>query len=504
MGRLVSNVRIDFPLRISLTKTVSFAVVLFCIQQFEHTSLVFSLLFFAFVVLGGIAFNLAGGFSRASGAYVFLYGMLVAIVGVTWKAVIGEPADSNLRVPILDMAAYAVSMAMLLLVILANNRLNRIRSFTQRMGAGQLNYSIAALGLFITAMIIQLLDSTVGASPGGILAIINQLNLCMPVAIILGTIGAMQESGGRRSISFVSLLAMTVTLVQGMAIFSKQAMLTPLACWVVAACYVRFNLRMRHLIALALCAVLTFTILPVIAGGRNLVPPQGATFAQRIQIDLFILTHYKQAKQDMVTAEEFAIANSGAYGYYNTPQGFMERLSIIGPDDAFFNYTAKGNYIGYIPILEDFENFIPHFLLPNKPFPIGGNYYAHLIGGFLAPDDFTTGISFSPVAEAYQIDGWIGVCLLLPAIWLMLLWVTDFICGDLRDSPWGLFMVVVFSHAAAESLLGSIIYLTFYGSLGLVLVIVFSTRVAPVIGVLFYGRQEISPARINLVASRGI
>jgi hypothetical protein len=154
--------------------------------------------------------------------------------------------------------------------------------------------------------------------------------------------------------------------------------------------------------------------------------------------------------------------------------------------------------------MEDFENFIPHFLLPNKPFPIGGNYYAHLIGGFLAPDDFTTGISFSPVAEAYQIDGWIGVCLLLPAIWLMLLWVTDFICGDLRDSPWGLFMVVVFSHAAAESLLGSIIYLTFYGSLGLVLVIVFSTRVAPVIGVLFYGRQEISPARINLVASRGI
>jgi hypothetical protein len=232
------------------------------------------------------------------------------------------------------------------------------------------------------------------------------------------------------------------------------------------------------------------------------VPPQGANFAQRIQIDFFILTHYKQARQEMRTAEEFAIANSGAYGYYNTPQGFIERLSIIGPDDAFFNYTAKGNYIGYMPILEDFENFIPHFLLPNKPFPISGNYYAHLIGGFLAPDDFTTGISFSPAAEAYQIDGWIGVCLLLPAIWLMLLWITDFICGDLRESPWGLLMVVVFSHAAAESMVGSLIYLTFYGSLGLVLVIVFSTRVAPVIGVLFYGRQEISPARLNLAASR--
>ena len=493
MGRLVSDVRIDFPLRISLTKTVIFAVTLFCIQQFEHTSLVFSLLFFAFVVLGTLTFNAAGGFSKASGAYVFLYGMLVAIVGVTWKAVLGEPADSNLKVPNLVMAAYAVSMAMLLLVILVNKRLDRLISFAQRMGTSQLNYSIAGLGLYITAMIIQLLDSTVGASPGGVLSIINQLNLCMPVSIILGTIGAMQDSGGRRSVSFVSLLAMAVTLVGGMASFSKQAMLTPLACWVVAACYVRFNLRMRHLIALAICGVLTFTVVPEIAGGRNLVSPQGATFAQRIEIDLFILTHLKQARQDMRTAEEFAIENTGASGYYNTPQGFMERLSIIGPDDAFFNYTAKGNYIGYTPILEDFENFVPHFILPNKPAPINGNYYAHLIGGFLPPDDFTTGISFSPAAEAYQIDGWVGICLLLPAVWLLLLSITDYICGDLREYPWGLLMVVVFAHAAAESMVGSLIYLTFYGNVALILAIFFSTRVAPVVGVLFYGKQQFLP-----------
>jgi len=171
----------------------------------------------------------------------------------------------------------------------------------------------------------------------------------------------------------------------------------------------------------------------------------------------------------------------------------MERLSIIGPDDAFFNYTAKGNYIGYTPILEDFENFVPHFILPNKPAPINGNYYAHLIGGFLPPDDFTTGISFSPAAEAYQIDGWVGICLLLPAVWLLLLSITDYICGDLREYPWGLLMVVVFAHAAAESMVGSLIYLTFYGNVALILAIFFSTRVAPVVGVLFYGKQQFLP-----------
>jgi hypothetical protein len=488
-------VRIEFPLRIPVTKTLIFAIPLFCVQQLEHTSIIFSLLFFGFVMMGNFAFNAAGGFSKASGAYVFLYAMLMAIVGVTWKAVLGEPADSNLKVPILMMAAYTVSMALLLLVILVNKKLTSgLQSFSVALGMGELNYTLAALGCFVSVVTLQVLNSTIGATPGGLLAIINQLNLLMPIAIILGTIGAMIDSGGRHSVNFVSGLAMGITLVQGMLNFSKQAMLTPLACWVVAACYFRFNLRVRHMIALAAAGVLTFTVVPLIAGGRNLVPPSGAGFEQRAQIVYGILSDLKAARSDEEQSAEAAAESPNTIAYFNSSQGFMERLTIIGPDDAFFNYTAKGNYIGYTPVIEDFENFIPHFILPNKPVPIGGNYYAHLIGGFLAPDDFTTGISFSPVAEAYQLDGWISLCLLLPVLWLMLLFTTDYICGDLRESPWGLLMVVVFAHSAAESLLGSMIYLTVYGSLGLILAILFSTRVAPIIGVLFYGRRQILPA----------
>ena len=481
-----------------MTKTLIFAIPLFCVQQFEHTSIIFSLLFFGFVVLGNFAFNAAGGFSKASGAYVFLYAMLIAIVGVTWKAVLGEPADSYLKVPNLMMAAYTVSMALLLLVILVNKRLTSgLRSFAMGMGMGELNYSLAALGCFVTTVFLQVMNSTIGAQPGGLLAIVNQLNQLMPVAIILGTIGAMVESDGRRSINFISGLAMGVTFIQGMLNFSKTAMLTPLACWVVAACYVHFNLRMRHLIALATAGVLTFTVVPLIAGGRNLVPPDGAGFEQRAQIVYGILTNLKAAHADEEQSAEAAAESPTTIAYYNSSQGFMERLTIIGPDDAFFNYSAKGNFIGYTPIIEDYENFVPHFILPNKPVPINGNYYAHLIGGFLAPDDFSTGISFSPVAEAYQIDGWISICLLLPAVWLMLLFVTDYICGDLRQSPWGLLMVVVFAHAAAESMVGSLIYITFYGSLALVLAILFSTRIAPIIGVLFYGRRQIVPTPLG-------
>jgi hypothetical protein len=485
-------VRIQFPTRIPLTKTLIFAVALFCVQQMEHTSLNFSLLFFAFVVLGNFAFNAAGGFSRASGAYVFLYAMLMAVVGVVWKAVLGEPADSNLKVPVLLMALYAASMGMLLLVMLVNHRLTaHLRSFASQMGMGELNYTLAALGCFVGSVTLLFLDITFGAPPGSVLSLLNQVNQLMPVALILGTIGAMRSSGGRRSVDIISGAAILVTFLTGVVSFSKTAMLTPLACWLVAACYTRFQLRRIHFLVLGAFAVFSFTVLPLISAGRNDVPPEGADYAQRAQIVLNILSNLKAAREQEQTAETLSVENSSLSNYYDTPQGFLQRLTIIPADDAFLNYTAQGNNIGYLPIVLDFENFIPHFILPDKPATIGGNYYAHLIGGFLAPDDFTTGISFSPVSEAYQIDGWRGVCLLLPAVWLLLFFITDYICGDLRESPWGLLVVVIFAHAAAESMVGGLIYMAGFGSISLMVAIVFSTRVAPIIGALFYGREVV-------------
>jgi hypothetical protein len=207
---------------------------------------------------------------------------------------------------------------------------------------------------------------------------------------------------------------------------------------------------------------------------------------------IHILTNLQEAKEQQAETTANVVAFQGKSGYYNTPQGFMERLSILSVDDAFFNYTNKGNYIGYRPIIEDYENFVPHFLLPDKAVPIGGNYYAHEIGGFLAEGDESTGISFSPVAEAYHVDGWIGIFLLLPAIWLSLFASVDYICGDLRRSPWGLLVVVIFAHAAAESLLGSLIWISGYGNIGLIFAIIFCTHFAPVVGALFYGGNRMA------------
>jgi hypothetical protein len=414
--------------------------------------------------------------------------MLTTVIGVSWKAVLGEAADSNLLVPQLDMACYTASMFMLLLVILVNRRLT---GTARGLAPGEMDYTLSALGCLVLGITQSVLNTLGGGGPGSLLAIVNQLSQFFPLAIILGTIGAIKDSEGRRSVNFISGLAMAMVFIGSMLAFTKQGMLTPMACWLVGASFLHFRLRIVHYIVIGCFAVFAFTIVPLIGEGRINVP-EGASYGTRAAVVYNILTNLKEAKEQQSETTANVVAAQGKSGYYNSPQGFMERLSILSVDDAFFNYTNKGNYIGYRPIIEDYENFIPHFLLPDKAVPIGGNYYAHEIGGFLAEGDESTGISFSPVAEAYHVDGWIGVFLLLPAIWLSLFASVDYICGDLRRSPWGLLVVVIFAHAAAESLLGSLIWISGYGNIGLIFAIVFCTRFAPVVGALFYGGNRMA------------
>src|ERR1700684_3387161 len=105
--------RLGFPDRIPLGKTVACAVGLAIVQLFQHTSPAFVLLFFAFVVLSVLAVNYAGGFSRPSGTYIFWFALLAVIFGVVVKVVFREPGDSNLRTPLTTMTVYVSTVVMM-------------------------------------------------------------------------------------------------------------------------------------------------------------------------------------------------------------------------------------------------------------------------------------------------------------------------------------------------------------------------------------------------------
>jgi hypothetical protein len=480
-------VRLQLPNRISLPATLTFASTLFCVQLFEHTHVAFSLMFFSFVILSAIAFNTGGGFSRIGGAYVFWFSLLTMTFGITWKAVLGQAADSNTQVPLLGVTLYTCSMFMLLLVIVAVRKFDiRNYSVAHTLRAGHLNFTRVAIGCIMSALALQFFDAVLGAASGGLLSALNQLNILFPLSIIFATIGAIENSRGARSLDVVSGFAILFSFTVGALAFSKQGMLTPPVCWAVGAAYMRFRLRRANIIVLTVFAVFAATMVSPLSTLRDDVPLD-ATSLDRAAIFVNGIVHFDDLKRNM--AEQAAIRADQGTGipYFNTSQGGMiERFTMVPVDDLMFTFTAKGHYVGYMTVFRDFENWIPHFILPNKIGGYNGNYYAHEMGSFLAADDTTTGISFSPIAETYHVGGWTAIFLLLPAIWLLLFESMEFVTGDLHESPWGLFIIVVFAHSAPESLLSGLIYLIGYTNLALVAAMLFCVKVAPVMGSIFH------------------
>ncbi|HEY5211402.1 MAG TPA: hypothetical protein VIJ38_00100 [Acidobacteriaceae bacterium] len=488
------GVRFSLPTRIPLAQTFVFASLFFCVQQFQHTNLIFSLLYFAFLILTVLAFNFAEGFTRLTGAYIFWYSLLIVIVGVTWKAVVAEPADSNLFTPVLDMALYTGSMFMLLLVTLLNKKMDfRYLGIGGGFAGAKLNYTGAGLGCLLLGYGIMFADTIFGQAPGGIVSALLQINVFPMLGLILATIGAIHDSGGRRSTNIISIIGLTYFSTIGILSFSKQAMLTPMVCWIIGAFYARLRVRFIHIVALVLMVVGSFGFVSPLSASRDLA--ENMDYSQRFQLVGFLITHWDVLQAHIKNQEDFE-SDAGMTQYYDKPQGsLLDRMSMIPPDDIMMAYTAKGNFEGIDPVVNYFENIPPHFLAPNKQIMYNGNYYAHEIGFGVGADDYSTGISFSPVAEAYHCEGWGGIFWLLPVLWMMLFSTVDFVVGDLTRHPWGLMVVVWFAHSAPETLLGGIIYFMGMGNFGMFFAIVVVTRIAPIIGALFSGRTVSPPAR---------
>ena len=479
-----AEVRLSFPTRVPLPAAFVFAVGSLAVQQIQHTEPVYSALYFAFVVLSALAFNQAGGFSRVAGAYYCWFSMLVVIVGVTTKMFLGEPGESNLLAPDLTMTCYVVSALMFLVVATILKRLD-LRSY--EFGAGgrssALNYTAAGLGCIITTEIIGQAGAFFGIAPGGLLSALHQLDQFLPLGIILATIGAITDSDGKRAFNFVNTFGMAIFFINGLETFSKQGMMTPFVCWLVGAMYMRFKPRPVHLVGIAFISFMSFFVFSPISQSRDLLTDDMSQ-TDRLMLGLSSIIHISDIRAHVKAYGE----DPPAHSYFSSAQNaLVSRLTMVGVDDALINFGSHSEPLGWGPVADDFLNWLPHFIAPTKSEPLSGNYYAHEVGGLVANEDTGTGISFSPVAEAFRGNHWLGLFLILPGVWLLLFASVEFVCGDVRTAPWSLLPMLMFAHTAPEGLLSGQIYLIGYGNGAFLLAILFCTRVAPTLGRLFYG-----------------
>ncbi len=474
--------RLSLPERIPIAYAFLFASTLFLFQQIEHTSVYFSACGFLFIVLSTQAFNIAGGLSRPSGGYIFFYAVLGVILGIVVKAFLGEPADSNLLRPHLTITIYAVSSLMLLLAAWVSRRFSRKRSLLGKVVSDH-NMPNAAIGCLVIGVTLTILSRVTIREEGSALSALVQINRFSQLAIILGVTSVLRRSAGRKSFNVPVLLACGASFVlDGLVGFSKEGLFTPGICWLLAAAARRYRISAGQFIGGVLLTIFSVMYLvPYSQYGRTV---QAATITGSLKVAAGLLNNLNFVRQEYLASAN-AEAEEVKGGYFDKPHGLFDRLQMISFDDQLNDATERRGPEGYFPLLVDLENLVPHALWPGKPSYLWGNVYAHEAGINLAEDDTSTGVSFSPSGEAYHLDKWVGVLVIAPFLWSLLFLVFDSLCGDVRDSPWGLLVVSYFAHMAPEGMLASIIYAMWYMTFAITFAALTSGYVLPHLGALF-------------------
>jgi hypothetical protein len=478
-------VRLPFPERVPYTYVCIFALLLCTIQVYQGTAPLFSLGCFFFVIISAIAFNVAGGLTRPSGAYIFFFSILVVIIGLFWKAFLGEPADSNLAVPMLTIEIYVASIFGMLVAAFVSRRLAPKQALLAGFVTDE-NMQTATVGCLVAGVIFLFVFALVPKGEGSVLSALAQLNRFIVMAIFLGVIHAIRRSGGTRSINLPSLLAAGILFIAGVFTYSKEGMITPFVCWLLAAASQNYKLSVRQIAGGILVTVFLFQYLvPYSQYGRNF---QTNSFSTNVHVSVSMLEDLGTVRKNYQESE----ANTDdeddelAKSYFNTSQGFFDRLQMIGPDDNLNELTEQGVVAGMGPIYIFFENLVPHFIWKDKPSWGGGNLYARQMGR-LGEDDDTTGISFSPASEAFHLMRWSGVLIVGPILWAMLFTLFDSLCGDVRKSPWGLLVILVFAHAAPEGGIAILVYCIGYLTAGILFAAYTATFLMPVLGEIIIG-----------------
>jgi hypothetical protein len=457
-------------------------MILCLIQLVQGTNPTFALCCFCYILVATIAFNVAGGFTRTTGSFIFFNSVLGVIIGLCVKIYLGEPGDSNLSAPLLTISVYLFGMCMMLVAVYLSKRVRPKNALLGKLITDS-NMQTATVGCLVAGILMQFAGYVIPGGSGSVLSALNQLNRFFPLAIILGVINTIRRSGGTRSVNLPVLLAAALMFTVGVLGYSKEGMIAPFAAYMMAAASQNYRVSRTQIVVGVLATVFIFQYLvPYAQYGRSFRQESGEV---DFQTSIDLLSHLGYVREQYLATSADAYEER-VFGYYNTPQGFFERLQMISMDDALIHRTDQFGTFGVLPIIQAFENVVPHFIWRDKPQVLPGNIYAHEVG-VLSEADESTGVSFSSTATSFHLLGWKGIFFIGTGLWFFLFIVFDSLCGDVRKAPWGLLVMVLFAHAGPEGDISAIVYMCFYTTYAIIFAGIMGAYVMPIIGTFFIG-----------------
>ena len=455
-------------------------------EFFEGTPASLCAVVFSYLIVASLAFNAAGGLTYATGAYVLFNAVLSAVLGLTVKLFLGEPVQSNLQDAQSTMLVYLVGECAILLAVVVSRRMVRSKAILSGLlGPGntlQIAIGCIILGIGLPAAIFLL-------KLNSLLSIVAQINNFVVLAILLSVYQTVKNTHGRATFNWPSLVAAVYVTFQGITSASKQALFTPIFAWLMAAAAANYRVTLRRLTFIVSgCFLAVYLLVPYSQYARQF--RENGNGPVPLGTALSILSRPLEVRALALQQGEEQIG--AIYHWFNHAEGFLDRLNLVSVDDPLIYITNQGQVAGLRNLWLYVPNMIPSIFYPNKPFLYFGNTYAHEVH-MIAEDDFGTGISFSPFAEAYHTGRWLGMFLVLPAVLCILFAVTDSVAGKITDSPWSLLYMLVYGHIAAEGALGSPIYVMSEGTIGVLLVAFLTVYVTPLLGGIFVKTRSLRP-----------
>ena len=477
--------RIPIPERIRARPVLIFIVLVAVAQLLEKTDITFTLLTATYISLFALGYNVGGGFYYLAGAFVFFNGTISALLGILFKIFLREPGQTNLLVPNKTMEAYCLGMAAIVLAAALSRRFIPRRGILSGVAAGE-SMKQAALGCLVVGITLLVLTGTSRLTQDTVVSAVSQINHFTQMGLILATSYEIHHSGGKRSSNWIVWTTGLALFFAGVFNFSKEGMFGPMLSWLIPAVVLQFNFSRKQIVGgLIVGFIVIHYLVPFSQYGRYLRKDDGGS---NIVGSLGLLAH-PEATRKLYLEQEVTADLEGAPHYFNQPEGIFDREEMLSIDDAIINYSDQGNFIGLEPTTGAFLNAIPHFIWKDKPEVLGGNYYGRELG-ILDPEDTTTGISFSLIGDAYHQEGFIGVALIVPFVAFVFFFIGDSLAGDTRKSPWGLLLIALSSHVAAEGLIAGVVYLSTYGVVGVILIATMAKYVLPIFGNLLTGSER--------------
>ncbi len=468
--------RLSVPERFTIRQTMAFSLGLMTVQLVEGTDLGFALLSFAYVVILALSYNAAGGFFYPSGAWILFTGLETALVGLSYKTTLFQPAQRNLREPTTTMLVYCAGLAGMGLAAwlssLVRPKKGLLAGFS--VGAQMKESAIGCLMIGIPMIYLSQVGQRESASFASALA---QLNHFLPLAILLGTVYEIESSKGRSSTNWIVWIAGTAMFAQGVLSYSKEGMFTPIITWLIPTAVLRFRFsKVQVLTGVAFSAFAFYYLVPFAQAGRVSRNTE-ASLSENVDEALKYLTDLNGTRQTYLESGIVKDIDQVPH-LYDQSGGFFDRLQMLAFDDALITLTDDGSVFGLAPTVGTFVNAVPRFLWKNKPEYLSGNVYGHEIG-VLSENDESTGISFSPTADAYHEAKWLGVLLVEPVVMFIMFLVMDSLSGDVRVSPWGLLFIAMSAHYAPEGEMPGTIWIATYGAEGVIFAAIISGYVTP-------------------------